>query len=77
MKHEINDETKDAFQWLLSEMWETFILASVGEYDNIEEKLAKVLLFATSNGITECSMALEEDLNKDSLQELINKFNQN
>jgi len=74
MTHEISDETKNAFQWLLSETWETFILASLGEYDNIEEKLARVLLFATSSGITECSMALEEDLDKEALQALINNF---
>ena len=74
MRHEINDETKNTFQWLFSELWETFILSSLGEYDSIEEKLARVLLFATSNGITECSMALEEDLNKDALLSLISNF---
>ena len=75
-KVEITEETKNAFQWLLSELFESLILLTLGHDDIAEEKLTKVLLFSKQNGITECSMALEEDIDKEGLINLINKFKQ-
>jgi len=76
IKKKVPEELKNTFQWLLSEMWEVFILSSLGEYDGIEEKLGKVLLFARKQGITEISMSLEEEISDEGLLNLINKFKQ-
>lgn len=72
----ISPEIKNTFQWLLSELWEVLILSSIGEYDYIEEKVEKVLLFIKEHGISESSMALEEDINNEALVNLVNKFKQ-
>ena len=70
----IEQETVDTFHWIFSEIWNIYILARLGYYDMIEEKIERLLLFLKENGITEAAMSLEDDLNKESLISLINKF---
>jgi len=71
---QITDETVETFHWIFSELWTIFVLAKLGHYDEIDEKLEKVLLFLKSSGINEVAMSLEEDLDKESLVNLINQF---
>ena len=73
MEH-IDQETIDTFHWTFSEIWNIYILARLGYHDMIEEKIEDMLTFLKENGITESIMSLEEDLDKEALVNLINKF---
>ena len=74
-KSELDEGTINTFHWLLSELWNVLVLAKLGYYDMIDEKLEQVLVFLKENGITESAMSLDGELNKDALVDLINKFN--
>ena len=73
--NELDDATLNTFHWLLSEMWDIFVLAKLGYHDMIDEKLDKVIVFLNENGITESVMSLDGDINKEALVKLISKFN--
>jgi len=73
--NKLDESTLNTFHWLLSEMWDVLVLAKLGYYDMIDDRLERVLLFLKENGITESAMSLDGEINKEALVNLINKFN--
>ena len=70
----LNNEIGNTFQFLISELWNTLVLSSIGENDMVEERLIKVITFLKEKGITEEVMALEAPISKESIVNLISTF---
>ena len=65
---------KESFHWLISELWEVNVLADNGMYDVIPDKLEPIIEFLKSTGISEEIMALEKDLDYNSLIKFFTEF---
>lgn len=73
-KQDLSEEVLNTFHWILSEYWDILVLAKLGYHDMLEDKMEALLGFLKANGITEESMSLEGDINKEALINLINQF---
>jgi len=71
---EVKPEVKNTIQWLISELWEALVLSSIGSSDLIEDRLLKVITFLKSQGITETTMALEDEMSDESIKKLLEQF---
>lgn len=73
----IDEPTKDTLHWLISELWKAFILSKMAHLDMLEDELERIILFIKKQGISEVSMALEEDISIDGINNLIKQFKLN